>query len=263
MLALIARIPMGLGWALVTFGGWLVGIAVNRATGLAMSFGTRLNDTSVWHEPIRVVLDNAGSPSFYMVSGGSKLHAVIEWALIAAMFLPGMAAIGAVVGTGQWLVLTRRGPVRPAWIAATVLGFGLAEGLYIISWFVPILPIAIVLNLLGGAILGGLQSLAWPRSSRNTRYWMWALALIYLLGVAIAALLPFPDQPLVGELMTQSGFEAIYRVFQAEVDDFYLRLAVLRGLVISVLSGFALHRMLSRPRAIPSTSPLPVISPVV
>jgi len=95
----------------------------------------------------------------------------------------GGAVTGAVIGAAQWLVLRRRLPLTPAWIAATALGMGAGLALSIALLGTETGDIALPLRgLITGASIGGAQYLLLRGVMSRAPVWALVVTLSWAIG---------------------------------------------------------------------------------
>ena len=119
---------------------------------------------------------------------GFPLGGTAAAVLVGAITTPltgalGGALTGAVIGAAQWLVLRRRLPLTPAWIAATALGMGTGLALSIALLGTDTVGNALPLRgLITGAGIGGAQYLLLRGVMSRAPVWALIVALSWAIG---------------------------------------------------------------------------------
>ena len=103
---------------------------------------------------------------------------------VAAALLAGVIA-GALLGTGQWAVLRRRGG-SPVWIAATATGFGvgLAAGAALVDYETSLAAL-VVMGAVCGIAVGLVQAVSFAPLRRHVAVWTVATGGLWALGWAV------------------------------------------------------------------------------
>jgi hypothetical protein len=119
---------------------------------------------------------------------GFPLGGTAAAVLVGAITTPltgalGGALTGAVIGAAQWLVLRRRLPLTPAWIAATALGMGVGLALSIALLGTDTAGSALPLRgLITGAGIGAAQYVLLRGVLRRAPAWALVVALSWTVG---------------------------------------------------------------------------------
>jgi hypothetical protein len=136
----------------------------------------------------------------------------------------GMAAMGGLVGTLQWLVLQQVVSRIGLWIPATAIGLGCYGALLGVLGERSKLSDYVIEGLILGAVLGGVQGLVLRRKVSHAAWWILASTVSWAIGHSID--FPLDDSPLSMELFSLGGLIAY-----------------------SVISGIFLVRLLRHPVA--------------
>jgi hypothetical protein len=166
-------------------------------------------------------------PTFVaFIAGGSLAIAVSGRVDSVPAAVVGGAMAGAVIGTGQWLVLRRLLPGAAWWIAATAVGqaVGLAAGAALVGYGTEPRDLALQ-GAITGLAIGVLQALVLRRGGANGLWW--ALAM--------------PPLWAVGWLVTWAG--------RIHVDEQFVNFGAYGVITVTLLSGVLLVRLLGVPHA--------------
>lgn len=103
---------------------------------------------------------------------------------VGAALLAGVIA-GALLGTGQWAILHRRG-ASPRWIAATAAGFGigLAAGAALVDYETSLAAL-VVMGAVCGIAIGMVQAVSFAPLRRHAAAWTLATGGLWALGWAV------------------------------------------------------------------------------
>ena len=123
-------------------------------------------------------------PTFVAFIVGGELATVVVGRVDSiGAALVGGALAGAVIGSGQWLVLRNRLPQAIWWIPATAAGqaIGLAAGAALVGYGTQPVELAIQ-GAVTGLAIGGLQALILRRHSAGWHWWALAMPPLWAFG---------------------------------------------------------------------------------